>query len=331
MNTTCIICNRTCEKKTYTSVGGQTVCSIKCASNVSPNVNDECVNCGSVVWEDENYNLNGELCCCISCRDALKIKNKNLYSSSKRDDFSTPITKKKSKNSSKKKKSSYSNNNNQSSNDNNYYYQPRQNQFEISPGMQVGGTNVAMGPRDWNTNDYDMGPGDIEGNYFHGDQNYNKYGNFGGEDESEAYGDVNEKNYLDEYGPHKIIQKNESVAMDQIRQMGGKLKQNPIILRGNYLMTWIMKGESTFLSLASSLARFASFSFSAGSGCGLGCGSYHWRKRPWTYAVPPLKLIAHHWPRKSVTYTLAPYFRWPMTLSPLFGELRTFRVLPFAV
>ena len=227
MNTTCIICNRTCEKKTYTSVGGQTVCSIKCASNVSPNVNDECVNCGSVVWEDENYNLNGELCCCISCRDALKIKNKNLYSSSKRDDFSTPITKKKSKNSSKKKKSSYSNNNNQSSNDNNYYYQPRQNQFEISPGMQVGGTNVAMGPRDWNTNDYDMGSGDIEGNYFHGDQNYNKYGNFGGEDESEAYGDVNEKNYLDEYGPHKIIQKNESVAMDQIRQMGGKLKQNP--------------------------------------------------------------------------------------------------------
>ena len=203
------------------------VCSIKCASNVSPNVNDECANCGSVVWEDENYNLNGELCCCISCRDALKSKNKNLYSSSKRDDFSTPITKKKSKNSSKKKKSSYSNNNNQSSNDNNYYYQPRQNQFEISPGMQVGGTNVAMGPRDWNTNDYDMGPGDIEGNYFHGDQNYNKYGNFGGEDESEAYGDVNEKNYLDEYGPHKIIQKNESVAMDQIRQMGGKLKQNP--------------------------------------------------------------------------------------------------------
>ena len=227
MNTTCIICNRTCEKKTYTSVGGQTVCSIKCASNVSPNIIDECANCCSVVWEDKNYNLNGELCCCISCRDALKSKNKNLYSSSKRDDFSTPITKKKSKNSSKKKKSSYSNNNNQSSNDNNYYYQPRQNQFEISPGMQVGGTNVAMGPRDWNTNDYDMGPGDIEGNYFHGDQNYKKYGNFGGEDESEAYGDVNEKNYLDEYGPHKIIQKKESVAMDQIRQMGGKLKQNP--------------------------------------------------------------------------------------------------------
>ena len=97
MNTTCIICNRTCEKKTYTSIGGQTVCSIKCASNVSPNVNDECANCGSVVWEDENYNLNGELCCCISCRDALKSKNKNLYSSSKRDDFSTPITKKNQK------------------------------------------------------------------------------------------------------------------------------------------------------------------------------------------------------------------------------------------
>ena len=90
--------------------------------------------------------------------------------------------------------------------------------------MQAGRTNVALGPRDWDTNDYDMGPGDNDGNYFHGDENFRKYGNY--EDESEAYGDVNEKNYLSQYGPHKIIQKNESVAMDQIRQIGGKLKEN---------------------------------------------------------------------------------------------------------
>ena len=64
------------------------------------------------------------------------------------------------------------------------------------------------------------------GNYFHGDENFRKYGDYGDEDESEAYGDVNEKNYLDQYGPHKIVQKNETVAMDQIRQMGGKLKEN---------------------------------------------------------------------------------------------------------
>ena len=223
MNTICSVCNRECEKKVYSSVGGQNACSIKCASNISPNSNDECANCGSVVWEDENYNYNGELCCCVSCRDAVKDKIKNSYSSSKKNEYNTPISKKKSKNSSKKKKSS--NSNRQAYNEN--YYQPRQDQFEISPGMRVGKTNVALGPRDWNSNDFDMGPGDTEGNYYHGDKMFKNYGIVGEDDESEAYGDVNQKNFIDEYGPHKIIQKNENVAMDQIRQMGGKLKQNP--------------------------------------------------------------------------------------------------------
>ena len=221
MNAKCSVCNRECEKKVYSSVGGQNACSIKCASNISPNSNDECANCGSVVWEDENYSYNGELCCCVSCRDVIKNKIKSSYSTSKKDTYNTPVSKK-SKNSSKKQKSS--NSNRQGYNE--IYYQPRQDQFEISPGMQVGGTNVALGPRDWNSNDYDMGPGDTEGNYYHGDKMFQNYG-IVGEDDSEAYGDVNQKNYLDEYGPHKIIQKNENVAMDQIRQMGGKLKQNP--------------------------------------------------------------------------------------------------------
>ena len=222
MNSICVICNRECEKKTYRSVGDQTACSIKCASSVSPNLKDECSNCGSVVWEDENYNINGELCCCVDCRDTIREKNKSKKkSSSKKNDFYTPSSKN-SKKSSNKKNSS--NNYNQSYNDN--YYQPKQNQFEVSPGMRVGGTNVAMGPRDWDTNDYDMGPGDEIGNYYHGSKLFKNFGNLD-EDDSEAYGDVNEKNYLEEYGPHKILQKNENIAMDQIRQLGGKLKDNP--------------------------------------------------------------------------------------------------------
>jgi hypothetical protein len=209
MNQTCVICNRECENKSYSSVGGQKVCSIKCASSVSPNMNDECANCGAVVWEDENYNVNGELGCCLSCYESLKNKYKPTNSSSKKNNYSTPVSKN-SKKSSKKT--------------NNKFY-PRQDQFEISPGMQVGKTNVAMGPRDWDTTDYDVGPGDTNENYFHGSELFKKYGNLE-EDESEAYGDVNEKNYLEEYGPHRIIQRNENLAIEQINKMGGKLKDN---------------------------------------------------------------------------------------------------------
>ena len=126
MNSICSICNRECEKKSYTSVGGQTVCSIKCAASVSPNLKDECSNCGSVVWEDENYNVNGELCCCSACRDEIRDKNKSKKkSSSKKNDYSTPSSKNSKKSSNKKNTYNYSNNDN--------YYQPRQNQFDISP------------------------------------------------------------------------------------------------------------------------------------------------------------------------------------------------------
>ena len=84
MNKTCDICNHSFENNVYSSVGGQKVCSIKCASSVTPNSKDECSNCGSVVWEDENYNVNGELCCSKSCREALRSKN-SKYSSSKKN------------------------------------------------------------------------------------------------------------------------------------------------------------------------------------------------------------------------------------------------------
>jgi hypothetical protein len=220
MNAICVICNRECEKRVYSSIGGQKVCSIRCAASVNPNLNDECANCGAVVWEDDHYNVNGENCCCQSCCETLRNKYTKKKSSSKKINYTTPVTKNTKKSTSKKKSSKK----NQPSYNN--YYQPAQDQFEVSPGMHVGGTNVAMGPRDWNTNDYDMGPGDVDGNYYHGDKLFAKY-NLGEEDDSEAYGDVNERNYLDQYGPHKIVQKNENVAMDQIRQMGGRLKDNP--------------------------------------------------------------------------------------------------------
>ena len=207
MSKTCDICNHICENKVYSSIGGQKVCSIKCASSVTPNFKDECGNFGSVVWEDENYNVNGVLCCSRACREALRSKN-NKNSSSKKNDYYNPSSKKSSKN-----------------NQNYNYYEPQKNKFEASPGMKVGGTNVAFGPRDWDTNDYDMGPGDENGNYYHGDPMFAKY-SLGDDDDSEAYGDVNERNYINEYGSHKIIKKNEHIAMDQIKQLGGSVRDN---------------------------------------------------------------------------------------------------------
>ena len=204
MSSTCDICHHASENRVYSSVGGQHVCSIKCASSVTPNRKDECANCGSVVWEDENYNVNGELCCSQMCKDALKSKNKSSKKSS-----SKKVTTQK----------------NETFNREDNYFEPKRNQFEVKPGMHIGGTNVAMGPRDWNTNDYDMGPGDTDGNYFHGDALFAQY-TLGDDDESEAYGDINDRNYLNEYGQHKIIRKNESTSMEQIKQIGGNIKDN---------------------------------------------------------------------------------------------------------
>ena len=225
MNAICTVCNRECENRVYSSIDHQKVCSIKCASALRPNLNDECANCGSVVWEDDHYTVNGENCCCESCCKTLKGKQTKKYKPiAKTNNYEHfPVEETKPKKSTGKKKSSKKNQN-QNIYDN--YYQPRQNQFPVSPGMQVGGTNVAMGPRDWDTNDYDMGPGDYDGNYIHGDTQFAQYA-MGEDDDSEAYGDINDRNYLNQYGPHKIVQKNENFAIDQIKQMGGRLKDNP--------------------------------------------------------------------------------------------------------
>ena len=227
----CKVCGRTCTTKGYSTIGNQKVCSIRCAADVVAEDEDRCGNCGGPVWEDDYYAVQGTYCCCPRCRDALKKQQNDplneplrSYQSAKNQ---TKSVKTKPKKTVKKTISSKT--------------KAKKNQFDIDPGMQVGGTNVAMGPRDWDTDDIDFGPGDsnLEGNYYHGDggygknnnlgntygksnygNNYNNYGNQNDdddEDEEDAYGDINDQNYLNQYGDHQIIQKNESLAVEQMR------------------------------------------------------------------------------------------------------------------
>ena len=224
MYSSCKVCGRAITKKGYSTIGNQKVCSMKCAADVVAEDNDRCGNCGSPVWEDDYYAVQGTYCCCPKCRDALK-KGQNeplrgpASAKTQPKNISTKPKKAVKKAISSKTKG--------------------KNQFEIDPGMQVGGTNIAVGPRDWDTNDIDFGPGDsnIEGNYYHGDKSYgqsNDYNNYGNsdyqkqynnygnydendDDEDDAYGDINDQNYLNQYGDHQIIQKNESLAAEQMK------------------------------------------------------------------------------------------------------------------
>ena len=212
MYASCKVCGRACTTKGYSTIGNQKVCSIRCAASVVAEDNDRCGNCGSPVWEDDYYAVQGTYCCCPKCRDALK----NGQSGPLRSNVSSNPQPKPVKSSLKK----------------DYNTKPKKNQFDIDPGMQVGGTNIAVGPRDWDTNDIDFGPGDsnIDGNYYHGDKSYgtnnynsdyqkqyNDYGNVDDDDDEDAYGDINDQNYLNQYGDHQIIQKNESLAAEQMK------------------------------------------------------------------------------------------------------------------
>ena len=212
MYASCKVCGRACTNKGYSTIGNQKVCSIRCAASVVAEDSDRCGNCGSPVWEDDYYAVQGTYCCCPKCRDALK----NGQSGPLRSNVSSNPQPKPVKSSLKK----------------DYNTKPKKNQFDIDPGMQVGGTNIAVGPRDWDTNDIDFGPGDsnIDGNYYHGDKSYgtnnynsdyqkqyNDYGNVDDDDDEDAYGDINDQNYLNQYGDHQIIQKNESLAAEQMK------------------------------------------------------------------------------------------------------------------
>ena len=234
MYSCCKICGRKINKKSYSTIGNQKVCSIRCATYVTAEENDKCGYCGSPVWKDDYYAVKGTYCCCPKCRDSLKNLN---------------ISKLKShpKNSSLKKKK---------------IVKKKKTKFAVNPKMKVGGTNVAVGPRAWDTDDIDVGPGDsyIDRNYYHGgfgkkkyrstskNNNYlkkNVYNNYNDnnvykykspkiadydlnyeddDDEDDAYGDINEQNYLNQYGDHQFIQKNENLAIEQMR--GNKIFDN---------------------------------------------------------------------------------------------------------
>ena len=198
---TCKVCGNNCRNKGSTTIGGQKACSIHCAINIVPMQNDKCSQCGSPVWVNDLYKVNGQMCCSPGCREEAAERTGNLRSTKKvvlqkNSEFLNPYP-------------------NEGSNENKNY-----------KVMNVGATNYALGPRDIHTTDYDVGPGDQYGNVYHGDKNFNAY--FDEDDydeEDEAYGDYNERNYLREYGEHNYVQKNDKKSGDQIRELGANFHQ----------------------------------------------------------------------------------------------------------
>ena len=173
----CRVCGRECTDKGYTTVSGQRVCSIHCAIKLKSNTRDKCANCDNPVWEGDNYRYKGSFCCSLNCFEEMGgvAPITNLRNSSKYVQVQTT----------------------------NNYYDPLR--FS-SPGMQVSGTNYGVGPRGYD--DIDMGPGDKYGNYTHGNPNWNNDDD-DEDDDDDAYGDVNDQNYLNQYGDHQYVKKND--------------------------------------------------------------------------------------------------------------------------
>ena len=188
----CKVCGRDCTNKGLSTISGQRACSIHCAIKLESNGSDRCASCGLPVWEGDSYETrSGNICCCQNCAERLDPDATNLRSSSKKNVY------------------------------NNYNPPSTSNQFSVSPGMQVGGTNYALGPRGYD--DIDMGPGDNEGNYAHGnpgwDQNLDE-----DDDDDDAYGDINDQNYLNQYGEHMYVQKNDNLSAKQLKKLPNEAK-----------------------------------------------------------------------------------------------------------
>ncbi len=202
---TCKVCGRRCRNKGYTTIGGQKACSIHCAINIVPLENDRCSQCGAPVWVNDLYKINGLLCCSPFCRDEAGERTQSLRTKKnvvkKHSDFLEP----------------YQQNSSSKQNTNNSKPNNIQN-------INFGETNYAMGPRNWDTTDYDVGPGTKDGNVYHGNAYFNIDDDFydDDDDEDEAYGDYNERNYLREYGEHNYVQKNEGKSGDQMKELGMK-------------------------------------------------------------------------------------------------------------
>ena len=238
----CKICGRKCKNKGLTTIAGQKACSIHCAVNIIPLENDKCSQCDSPVFINDMYKINGLMCCSLICKEEAEEKTnvrkkKKLKKKKSKSDFLEPYSKNDNEN---EYKNSFENNEdkkynyNEEVNTNVYRSNNKTNYTDIN----IGPTNYALGPRDYNTTDYDVGPGDKKGNLYHGDSNFNNYNNFNNntnfnnyniefdeEDEDEAYGDYDEMNYLREYGQHNYVQKNDGKSGDQMKELGMKLNE----------------------------------------------------------------------------------------------------------
>ena len=239
----CKICGRKCKNKGLTTIAGQKACSIHCAVNIMPLENDKCSQCGSPVFINDMYKINGLMCCSLVCKEEAEEKTntrkkKKLKKKKSKSDFLEPYSKKDNENDNRNtfennedKKYNY----NEEINTNIYRSNNKTNNYT---NINIGPTNYALGPRDYNTNDYDVGPGDKKGNLYHGDSNFNNYNNYNNntnfnnyniefdeEDEDEAYGDYDEMNYLREYGQHNYVQKNDGKSGDQMKELGMKLNE----------------------------------------------------------------------------------------------------------
>ena len=238
----CKICGRKYKNKGLTTIAGQKACSIHCAVNIIPLENDKCSQCDSPVFINDMYKINGLMCCSLICKEEAEEKTnvrkkKKLKKKKSKSDFLEPYSKNDNEN---EYKNSFENNEdkkynyNEEVNTNVYRSNNKTNYTDIN----IGPTNYALGPRDYNTTDYDVGPGDKKGNLYHGDSNFNNYNNFNNntnfnnyniefdeEDEDEAYGDYDEMNYLREYGQHNYVQKNDGKSGDQMKELGMKLNE----------------------------------------------------------------------------------------------------------
>ena len=219
----CKVCGRKCNNKGLTTIGGQKACSIHCAINVIASENDRCAECGAPVWVNDSYKINGQMCCSKACKEEIEKRTSNLRSKKKaipQSDFFESYQKNEVE-INPQNYNDYSNKKSKGNSSNTKY-----------TTVNVGTTNYALGPRDYNTTDYDVGPGDKYGNVYHGDANFNyNNNNYYNDDEEfdsedEAYGDYNERNYLREYGQHNYVQKNDGKSGDEMKQLGMNASDN---------------------------------------------------------------------------------------------------------
>ena len=227
----CKVCGRKCKNKGFTTIGGQKACSIHCAIQIIPQENDKCAQCDSPVWINDSYKVNGLLCCSQSCKEEIQ-ESTNLRSRKKKEnsqsDFLQPF-----------QKNDYENQFQNNYENNEYGKKYKDNYININSihkknfaNVNIGPTNYALGPRDYDTQDYDVGPGNKKGNLYHGDSNFKNNNNnnfynveFDDEDEDEAYGDYDDSNYLREYGEHNYVQKNDGKSGDIMKELGIKLNE----------------------------------------------------------------------------------------------------------